>query len=132
MAQQYFSKANENAIVIQDSARFTILTERFIRLEYQSDKNFTDNASLTFLNRNLPVPEFTAKNDVDTNWLLISTDYLSLYYKKNSGPFTKKESKNNLQGRKGANHLVSRIKGQKEFKRNHPNLGFNQRQICIE
>jgi alpha-glucosidase (family GH31 glycosyl hydrolase) len=93
MAQQYFSKANENAIVIQDSARFTILTERFIRLEYQSDKNFTDNASLTFLNRNLPVPEFTAKNDVDTNWLLISTDYLSLYYKKNSGPFTKKNLK---------------------------------------
>ena len=78
--------ANPLAIVQAGEARFTILTPNLIRMEWSPDKTFENKASLVFINRNLPVPKFT--KDDRTDWLIISTDYLTLRYKKNTGKFT--------------------------------------------
>ncbi len=77
--------ANPSAIVTQGHARFTVLTDMLIRMEYAAGDSFTDNATLTFVNRNLPVPPFTVKH-LD-GWLTINTTYLVLRYKENSGKF---------------------------------------------
>src|SRR5579863_1707608 len=51
--------ADPRAVVIAGSARFTVLTPYLIRMEWSADGKFEDHASLVFLNRELPVPEFT-------------------------------------------------------------------------
>ena len=61
IAQEYQPEANPKAVVVSGNARFTVLSPRVIRMEWSSDGKFTDNASLTFVNRNLPVPKFTKK-----------------------------------------------------------------------
>jgi hypothetical protein len=78
--------SNPLSVVQTGEARFTILTPNLIRMEWSTNKTFEDKASLVFINRNLPVPKFTT--DDKTDWLIISTDYLTLQYKKNSGKFT--------------------------------------------
>jgi alpha-glucosidase (family GH31 glycosyl hydrolase) len=85
-AQEYNPVANPSATVVSGNARFTVLSPRVIRMEWVSDSKFTDNASLTFVNRNLPVPAFTKE---ETNGLLeISTSAVKLSYKTGSGQFT--------------------------------------------
>ncbi len=86
-AQEYNTVANLNAVVRVGNARFTVLTDRVIRLEYSADNNFTDQASLTIVNRNLPVPPFSTTAD-DNGWLVIKTKYCTLHYRQNSGAFT--------------------------------------------
>jgi primosomal protein N' (replication factor Y) len=49
--RNYNPKANENAVVISDNARFTILSPGLVRMEWAEDGCFEDNASLVFLNR---------------------------------------------------------------------------------
>ncbi|MFH1197727.1 MAG: TIM-barrel domain-containing protein [bacterium] len=78
-AQKYDPVANENAIVKIDKARFTVLTPRVIRMEWSEDKIFEDHASLVFVNRNLPVPNFS--KEIKDNLLTIKTDELKLIYK---------------------------------------------------
>ncbi|MCX6231047.1 MAG: chitobiase/beta-hexosaminidase C-terminal domain-containing protein [Bacteroidetes bacterium] len=84
-AQTINSKANNEAVVISDNARFTILTPQLIRLEWSSDGKFEDKASLVFINRNTTTVPFTKA--VKKQWLIIKTEKLSLYYKINSGKF---------------------------------------------
>ena len=86
IAQQYNPTANPNSVVQSGKARFTVLTEHIIRMEYSNDSNFVDQASLTFVNRKLPMPEY-GKSEKD-GWLIIQTKYCSLHYHENSGPFT--------------------------------------------
>ncbi|MCD4747165.1 MAG: glycoside hydrolase family 31 protein [Bacteroidales bacterium] len=88
--QNYNPKANSEAIVKADNVRFTILTPRVIRMEWSEDGNFVDNASLIFVNRQLPVPEYSTKK-TDT-LLLIKTEFLEIRYKTETG----KLSENNL------------------------------------
>ena len=78
--------ADPAAILIDGTARFTVLTSRLIRLEWMEDGIFQDHASFIVLNRQLPVPEFTTEEK--DGWLEIRTSYLYLKYKKNSGTFT--------------------------------------------
>lgn len=85
-AQNQNPVANPAAIVKQGHARFTVLTDMLIRMEYADDDSFTDNATLTFVNRNLPVPSFTVKHS--DGWMEINTRHLTLSYKENSGKFT--------------------------------------------
>ncbi|REG94783.1 TIM-barrel domain-containing protein [Flavobacterium aquicola] len=86
MAQEFKPEANPAATVVSGNARFTVLSPRVIRMEWSADAKFTDNASLTFVNRNLPVPAFTKK---ETNGVLqITTDAVKLKYKIGSGKFT--------------------------------------------
>lgn len=85
--QPYNPVANENAVVIVDKARFTILTPRVIRMEWSEDGKFEDHASLVFVNRNLPVPKFTKK--IADNILEIETGDLKLIYKIGNEKFSK-------------------------------------------
>ena len=84
MAENYslhmHPKAKEGAVVKGDSYRFTVLTDRLIRLEYQAEGRFTDEATQTVICRDFPVPEFRI---VEKDGLLeIVTDKLHLYYDK--------------------------------------------------
>jgi len=86
MAQEYQPEANPKAVIVSGNARFTVLSPRVIRMEWSSDGKFTDNASLTFVNRNLPVPKFTKKESKGE--LQIVTDVLKLKFKTGQGKFT--------------------------------------------
>ncbi|MDP2173346.1 MAG: glycoside hydrolase family 31 protein [Candidatus Cloacimonadaceae bacterium] len=80
-------KANPAAVLLFGKARFTLITDRLLRLEYCESGRFTDDASLVFINRNLPVPAFETKLEDDT--LEIKTEFLELHYRQNSGKFSR-------------------------------------------
>ena len=84
-AQELIPKANVEAVVVSGNTRFTVLSPRLIRMEWSEEAKFMDNATLTFVNRNLPVPNFT-KKEID-GFLHISTDKMRLKYKIGSGKF---------------------------------------------
>src|SRR5580704_2167252 len=81
--------ADPRAVVIVGSARFAILTPQLIRMEWASDRRFEDHASLVFLNRLLPVPDFTYQTAADGK-TVIRTPALTLLYApgKSDGKFT--------------------------------------------
>lgn len=56
-------KADPKACVIKGNCRFTVLTDRLLRLEYVPDGQFEDRPSQTVLNRCLPVPRYTVKDN---------------------------------------------------------------------
>ncbi|HUK29594.1 MAG TPA: TIM-barrel domain-containing protein [Candidatus Acidoferrum sp.] len=78
--------ADPRAVIISGQARFTILTPQLIRIEWDDDSKFEDQASLVFINRHMPVPPF--KQSVQKGWLTIDTGKLVLRYKQKSGVFT--------------------------------------------
>lgn len=74
-------KANPAAVIHEGSARFTILTSRLIRMEFDPQKSFEDHASQVFWYREQEVPAFNSwKQD---GWLHIETDHLHLRFKEN-------------------------------------------------
>lgn len=77
--------ADPRAVVVSGNARFTILTPRLIRMEWSDDGRFEDRATLTFVNRRLPVPDFRVRDS--RSKLSIRTPELTLTYLKN-GKFT--------------------------------------------
>jgi hypothetical protein len=79
--------ANPKATVVAGDARFTVLTPQLIRMEWSQKGAFEDNPSLLFINRNLPVPNFTKKEDA--GWIIVQTDKLFLRYKNGTGRFAK-------------------------------------------
>lgn len=84
----YNPVANPGAVMIASDkmARFTVLTDRLIRMEYaKTSGGFTDYATIAMMNRNLPVPQFTAG---EANGVLtITTSSVVLTYKVGSGGF---------------------------------------------
>lgn len=70
--------ADPAAVIVQGKARFTVLTPRLIRMEWAEDGKFEDRASFGFVNRKLPVPEYTVKQSAGK--LTIKTADLSLTY----------------------------------------------------
>ena len=80
--------ANPGAIVTLGKARFTVLTPQLIRMEWAADGKFEDHASLVFLNRNLPVPQFTSTKSSDDQQLVIKTQALTLTYTTSDGHFS--------------------------------------------
>ena len=73
--------ANPAAIIHEGNARFTILTSRLIRMEFDPLKRFEDHASQVFLYRDQSVPIFHSwKQD---GWLHIETDHLHLRFVEN-------------------------------------------------
>jgi hypothetical protein len=74
----YNSAADSRAIVICGNARFTVLTPELIRLEWDAQGNFENRPSFVFLNRHLPVPQFTAKQEGSR--LTLDTAALHLTY----------------------------------------------------
>ena len=73
-------KANEKAIIKGDKYRFTVLTSRLIRIEYNEDGCFEDRATQTVINRFFDVPQFNV-SDTD-NLLTITTEHIILTYTK--------------------------------------------------
>ncbi len=72
--------ADPKAVVTLDHARFTILTSQLIRMEWAADGKFEDHASFVFLNRHLPVPDFTQELSNGGKTLIIKTGALTLTY----------------------------------------------------
>lgn len=78
-AEEFHPQASEKAIVIQGNARFTVLTDRLIRMEWAEDGVFEDNATLGIVNRNLAVPSFKVKKTSGS--VTITTAKVQLVYK---------------------------------------------------
>jgi len=72
--------AQPEAIIQGKNYRFTILTDRLIRLEYQKEGRFTDQVTQRIVSRNFPVPGFRTIDEPDR--LEIITDRMHLYYNK--------------------------------------------------
>ena len=83
-------KADAKAVVTSGNARFTVLTPQLIRMEWSADGQFEDRATLTFVNRETPVPEFKVRESKSK--LTITTPTLTLTYLKN-GKFSDKNLK---------------------------------------
>jgi len=72
-------KASEEAIATLGRARFTVLTDRLIRIEWaKTAGKFEDEATLSFVNRKLPVPSFV--KDVQNTSVTIKTKYVTIKY----------------------------------------------------
>lgn len=72
--------AKEDAVVSGESYRFTVLTDRLIRLEYQAEGLFVDEATQKVICRDFPACDYRV---IDTeNNLEIITEHLHLYYDK--------------------------------------------------
>lgn len=84
---QFQPKANPSAIMQYGSARFTILTPKLIRMEYDPEGIFEDRASQVFWFRDLPVPDFSQNLIGDV--LEIETESLFLTYRPNELGFTR-------------------------------------------
>ena len=80
--------ADPAAVVRAGHARFTVLTQELIRMEWAADDRFEDHSSFIFLNRKLPVPQFTKK--LSGNTVTIDTGKLKLVYRRtaNAAGFT--------------------------------------------
>ncbi|WP_207534447.1 TIM-barrel domain-containing protein [Desertivirga arenae] len=78
-------QADPKAIIPADNARFTVLTPRLVRMEWEAGKDFDDHASFVVVNRRLPVPSFSQKRE--NGWLVINTSEIELSYKLGSGEF---------------------------------------------
>lgn len=74
------AKACPECVVQGDKWRFSVLTDRMIRMEYSETGEFVDAQTQIVLNREFPVPEFHVEDKGDT--LQISTKYLLLTYDK--------------------------------------------------
>lgn len=86
IAQDYNPVASPGSVVKTDQARFTVLTDGLIRMEWSDKNEFEDNASLVFVNRNLPVPVFS-KEEIG-GWLIIRTEIFEMKYRLSTGKFT--------------------------------------------
>ena len=84
MAQTYGknpnSAADPRAVIQGDRYRFTVLSDRVVRMEYSPLGRFVDGETQIVLNRKFPVPEFHV-NDSEEK-LEIVTDYLVVTYDK--------------------------------------------------
>ncbi len=72
------AKANEKNVIKGDKFRFTVLTERLIRLEYNDKGNFIDDPTELVLYRDLETPKFDVIDN--SNFVSISTSYFKLTY----------------------------------------------------
>ena len=76
------AKPNLECVIQGEKYRFTILSERLIRIQFNSNLSFHDEPTQLVINRNFNKPEFKVKED--KNYLEISTKYFKLFYTKNS------------------------------------------------
>lgn len=79
--------ANAKAVVTAPNVRFTVLTDRIIRIEYSKENAFEDRPSQVFWYRDQPVPDF--KKTVTDKVVEIETDYLKLVYKISRAGFSR-------------------------------------------
>lgn len=87
--------APKEATVISGNARFTVLTPEMIRIEYSEKGVFEDRATFVVQNRQMEIVPAFEKNE-DAEFLYITTDKLSLKYRKGTNPQTEPASDKNL------------------------------------
>ena len=75
--------ADPSAVHTLGGARFTVLTPMLIRMEYHAASQWSDEGTISFLNRRLPVPTLTASRPSPTE-LVLRTEALELRY--DAGP----------------------------------------------
>ncbi len=75
---QYDPKANNDAVICGEKYRFTILTPRLIRIEYNENGRFLDKATYAVIHRSFEVPKY--KLELTHDHLRIITDYIRLDY----------------------------------------------------
>ena len=75
---RYDPRPNPASVVTHGNARFTVLLPSVVRMEYAANKQFDDDASLAFLHRNLPTPEFS--RSVSGSVLTLRTSNWELTY----------------------------------------------------
>lgn len=73
-------RTNPSSIVQGDKYRFSVLSERLIRIEYNENNLFLDDPTELASNRNFKKPEFKVKED--QNYLELETSYFKLNYTK--------------------------------------------------
>ena len=69
----------------EGNARFTFITPRMVRMEYDSAGKFVDDPSFVFIHREIPA--INCSKTKDGKWIVIKTDALELRYKTGSGKF---------------------------------------------
>ncbi|MCQ2158879.1 MAG: DUF5110 domain-containing protein [Bacteroidales bacterium] len=76
--QHYNPKAEKKAVVtVKKKVRFTVLSDRLIRMEWSDAGKFIDGATLTVVNRAMPVPQFKKQAG---RKVTITTDAITLTY----------------------------------------------------
>lgn len=84
---QTITQPNQKAVINPSKdVRFTVLTSGIVRMEWNENGEFIDDASFVVINRNLPVPQFTS--NISNDILTVETDKMVIKYKINSGKFT--------------------------------------------
>jgi alpha-glucosidase (family GH31 glycosyl hydrolase) len=83
---KFDSVPNTSAVVIGPNVRFSLLSERLIRMEYSPSNEFEDHPSQVFWYRNQSVPNFT--HSISDNHIDIETQYLHLHYDINPKGFS--------------------------------------------
>lgn len=73
-------KAKESATIVGSFYRFTLITDRLVRIEFDESGIFEDRASQHFFYREQEVPSYTKTID-DDNVLYLETDHIKLSYK---------------------------------------------------
>lgn len=71
-----------DSCVTGDCYRFTLLTERILRMEYDPEGIFEDRPSQTVLNRNFPTPEYHVKDTEDRLEIDCLNFHLTYHYGK--------------------------------------------------
>ena len=77
-SSQWNPQANPQSVVRAGRARFTLLSDRMLRMEYSVEERFQEQPTWAFVNRYLPTPPF--EHSRNGSWLLLSTAYLQLSY----------------------------------------------------
>ena len=78
-AGEFNPVADPAAVVVEGNARFTLLTDRLVRMEWSEDGVFEDRASLAIVNRRLAVPQYKVTRSGGV--LVITTPALTLTYR---------------------------------------------------
>ena len=86
--------ADPAAVVTSGRARFTVLTDRMIRIQYSVGEKFEDRATFAVINRRLPLVDYRTREE--GGYLYIETSALTLRYKIGSTIATSLKSPNNL------------------------------------
>lgn len=81
------AQAYDSFVKVGENVRFSVLTPSLIRMEWSENGRFEDRASLTFINRNMPVPEYKVSRTGKK--VVIKTSELTLTYRITSGEFTR-------------------------------------------
>jgi alpha-glucosidase (family GH31 glycosyl hydrolase) len=76
---------DSKAVIQMGKARFTVLTDQLVRLQWGQPASYDNRASLVVVNRKLPVPSFVTRTQ--DNWFYLKTSKVELAYKINSGAF---------------------------------------------